>query len=545
MAQVGNSGSQEGSTRQHYWLAIAVVLLATMSWKTLLLGLDLFPFNADEAIVGLMARHILKGEIPIFFYGQAYLGSLDALLVAALMSVFGSKVIIIRIVQVLLYMTTVLLVMLLVRRIYKTRISVWAAGLVMAFPTVNLTLYTTVSLGGYGEALLLGAALFLLLHKIESDGPSVALCALWGVLGGLGFWVFGLTLVFTLPALMALLLILRRQPSFGIHGVAIAAGFLVGASPWLVWAAASGTPALLQELFGSAIAGASQGGVLLAWAEHARNFLLFGPTVILGLRPPWGTQPLLPYLVPLPLVFWSAVAVYSWRRVAHQNASVTEFALIGSAGLVVLGFIVTPFGADPSGRYFLPMIIPMAVFAGGATRWFRYRSSPQVVVSALAALLLFQAVSTLQAAYRNPTGLTTQFDPVARIDFSSMQDLINFLENEGATRGYTNYWVAYPLAFRSEEQLIFVPELPYHQDFRYTDRDNRYRPYKRMVAESDEVAYITANHPALNVALHGSFQEQGVDFKVKELDPFTVFYDLTRPVRPEELNLPQPESQEP
>jgi hypothetical protein len=36
------------------------------------------PFNSDEAIVGLMARHMLQGERPLFFYGQAYLGSLDA-----------------------------------------------------------------------------------------------------------------------------------------------------------------------------------------------------------------------------------------------------------------------------------------------------------------------------------------------------------------------------------------------------------------------------------------------------------------------------------
>jgi hypothetical protein len=50
------------------------------------------PFNADEAIVALMARHILQGERPIFFYGQAYMGSLDAYLVALGFLLFGQQI---------------------------------------------------------------------------------------------------------------------------------------------------------------------------------------------------------------------------------------------------------------------------------------------------------------------------------------------------------------------------------------------------------------------------------------------------------------------
>ena len=31
------------------------------------------PFNSDEAVVGLMARHINQGARPLFFYGQSVL----------------------------------------------------------------------------------------------------------------------------------------------------------------------------------------------------------------------------------------------------------------------------------------------------------------------------------------------------------------------------------------------------------------------------------------------------------------------------------------
>nr|HMN61443.1 hypothetical protein [Anaerolinea sp.] len=63
------------------WLI--VILMVSAAWKIILLALDVVPLNSDEAIVGLMARHILLGERPIFFYGQSYMGSLDAFLVAA------------------------------------------------------------------------------------------------------------------------------------------------------------------------------------------------------------------------------------------------------------------------------------------------------------------------------------------------------------------------------------------------------------------------------------------------------------------------------
>src|SRR4051794_17471662 len=48
------------------------------------------PAWADEAIVGLMARHILEaGERPVFYLGQAYLGAADAYLLAGLFACLG------------------------------------------------------------------------------------------------------------------------------------------------------------------------------------------------------------------------------------------------------------------------------------------------------------------------------------------------------------------------------------------------------------------------------------------------------------------------
>jgi len=82
---------------------------------------------------------------------------------------------------------------------------------------------------------------------------------------------------------------------------------------------------------------------------------------------------------------------------------------------------------------------------------------------------------------------------------------MRFLDAKGETRGYTNYWVAYPLAFKSQERIIFIPALPYHPDLRYTARDNRYAPYTAEVERSPRAAYIVTRNPPLTAALRQGF----------------------------------------
>ncbi len=171
----------------------AAVLLLAASWKICLLLMDVFPFNSDEAIVGLMAKHILAGEHPFLFYGQAYMGSLDAWLVAAGFAVFGSHIWVIRLIQIFLYIITIAITMSVVKNISGNPWAGLITGLLLAIPPVNTTLYTTISLGGYGEALLIGSLLLLVYtkylkkEKSKFAGWTYVSCA--GFLTGIGFWV--------------------------------------------------------------------------------------------------------------------------------------------------------------------------------------------------------------------------------------------------------------------------------------------------------------------------------------------------------------------
>lgn len=100
--------------RAWVWLVLAVAV--SVAFRAALLWAEAVPFNSDEAVVALMARHILQGERPVFFYGQAYMGSLDAWLVAGAFRLFGESVLAVRGVQIVLYSGYIVSVWVLARR---------------------------------------------------------------------------------------------------------------------------------------------------------------------------------------------------------------------------------------------------------------------------------------------------------------------------------------------------------------------------------------------------------------------------------------------
>src|SRR5579859_5086906 len=156
--------------RLPWWLPI---LLSAVLWHGLILASGTVTFHSDEAIVGLMARHINQGQpIPTFFYGQPYMGSLAPLLVSLAFRLFGENVLAIRLVQSVLYLLFVGTTMLLAFRISGDQRVASAAGLLMALPPTVVTLYTTISLGGYGELLVIGNLVLLMgLEIVKAPHP--------------------------------------------------------------------------------------------------------------------------------------------------------------------------------------------------------------------------------------------------------------------------------------------------------------------------------------------------------------------------------------
>ncbi len=547
-------------TRIWLWLSGALILASCL--KVYILVAGVLPFNSDEAIVALMGRHITRGELPVFFYGQSYMGSLDGFLVAIGFLIFGEHVWVIRMVQAILYLITVGTTAVL----GKMACDSWKVGLtaawLLAIPIINVTLYTTASLGGYGEMLLIGNLILWVVLRIAAilrRGETANLHLLWltwGFLVGLGLWAFGLTLVYSLPSTIYLAWIWlknRKETAVrvGLTGLKkefswladtqfaflALVGGVIGAAPWVDYAFRFGFKDLINELQGSAIAGVEGLSWLGQVFQHLVNLLLLGVTVIFGFRPPWEVHLLGVPLLPLVLAIWLGVLAFIFQHFRNINTRNSSGLMIAGVGATLLvGFIFTPFGADPSGRYFVPLAIPLAIFTARTVVSLSWRWG-RMAYSLIAIILVYNLWGTLQSAMKNPPGITTQFDAVTQIDHRYDRELVQFLSENEETRGYTNYWVAYPLAFKSKEELIFVPRLPYHEDLRYTERDDRYMPYDQVVAEAQRVAYITTNHLALDAKLREKFRAIGVSWAETQIGDYHVFYDLSQVVRPKEIGL--------
>jgi hypothetical protein len=573
-----DSSVMQNKTSWIWILLLSGAVIAAASFKLGLLSAGVVPFNSDEAIVALMAKHILQGDRPYFFYGQAYMGSLDAYLIAGVFKIFGEQVFGIRLVQIILYSITICTTAVLGRQLTGN----WKVGILaawfLAIPNINTSLYTTVSLGGYGEMLVIGNLILITTVKIAQDiwePKGKATIIPWfglGFLAGFGLWVFGLTLVYAIPAFVYLAWILNRSRQKSVFrnslkprqrietgellvnpnqisanqtriwGITFV-GIAIGALPWWVYARGDGIVNLLIELGGGAISGVESLNLVSQLFRHLVNLGIFGSTVMLGLRPPWEIRWLALPLAPLVLIFWGGVIFYAINQTRNDlrtepNDRKYSHAplLVGVIITVFVGFILSPFGADPSGRYFLPVAVIMAIFASKSV-WKWQERWGKLVWFLVGVIILFNVWGTMQVFQANPPGITTQFDSVTQIDHSDDQALIKFLMDHHEYFGYTNYWVSYPLAFLSEERLIFVPRLPYHQDLRYTLRDDRYEPYDKIVQQSERIAYITTNNENLDQQLRSGFSSLGVDWQEAKIGDFQIYYQLSRVVHPGEIGL--------
>jgi hypothetical protein len=305
-------------------------------------------------------------------------------------------------------------------------------------------------------------------------------------------------------------------------------GFALGSAPWWLALIQSGG-ALIAEMTGSAVAGTVESsGSIGGLGIRLLNFFLFGISAWWGLRYPWSAELVLPLLGLGALMFYLGAFGYAVKRGPRV--------LWGMIATLLATFLLTPFGGDPSGRYFLPLVVPLALFTAMLLQ--RIRKQNVIIASLLLTLLVgYNVVGTLAAAVKNPPGITTQFDPVTWIDHTHDQELIDFLLAHGETRGYTNYWVQTPIAFLSGERIISAARLPYHLALDYTPRDDRYPPFTQAVREAPHAFYITVNHPKLDTLIRERLTELDVTFKEHVIGNYHIFYALSRKVEPEELGI--------
>jgi hypothetical protein len=211
--------------------ALLRLVLAALGWPAT---------NSDEATMGLAALHIARdGAHPAYFYGQDYMGTLEAYLAAGAFRVLGVSTFALRLGVIACSTAGLAVLYLLAVTLYDRRVALGSLGL-LTLGSEPMLDNQVIAVGGHAETLLFGALCLLLAARLAQrphgpgplPWPRRAAFAGWGLSAGLGLWSHLLVAPFVGASALLLAGFCGRE----LRGRALPwllAGLLLGGAPML------------------------------------------------------------------------------------------------------------------------------------------------------------------------------------------------------------------------------------------------------------------------------------------------------------------------
>lgn len=521
----------------HNFVAGGIILAATLL-RLVLAALGWPRTTSDEGIWGIMALHIAyQGDHPIFFYGQRYMGSWEALLGALSFRLFGPSLFTLRLVTISIFVVFLLSTYWFTRLLFSRTwalITLFLLGLSSGFVMSNEMLVY----GGYAETLAFSSLLFLTAswlvltydrQRAVRQAERWTIYLVWGLVAGLALW----TDLLMLPAICAsgllLLIVCWRELVRPFPLFSLLMGAIVGALPLIdynlhapanlnslaVLATIHGggasiytIPAILREIHGT-----FQVSLPMMTGEPfcpVQEWPFRGPTsphtLVCSLaHGGWS----LGYLLLLALS--TALSAWGIWRIARKKSQLKDepalqielrkqlarLLLLVAALLTLAGYT---FSNTPqivpasSGHYLIFLLVATpAVFWPLWLGLQRLRKRTHLVGRALRgfcafALLCFCALSL--------TGSALAFTdvPAAVALNQSDANLIHELSHLGITAIYSNYWTCGKITFESNEHIVCAV-LDTQMQVDPAPSHNRYPPYVSAVRAAHRVAYVFSTDP--------------------------------------------------
>ena len=448
-------------------------VLATLVWRLAFLLWTGFAIESDEAVIGLMAKHIGElREFPVWYYGQEYMGALEAYVAAPFVKLFGSNAVSLKLTALAFALVFAWASALFAQQVFGKRPALFFTLAYLVAGPLILTLWTVKLRGGFVSTLAIGQLVLLLALRLGTRGASVRGAGALGLLAGLGVWMNPLVAPFLGAA--GLFLVGRRQ--FIARRAAVAAclgGALLGSAPFWIYNLRHswGTFRVLLGGEGNFDVGKH---LVTTFEDHL--------PVLLGVLPPWPPERAVPlWGWPLLVLFALASLALLWHaRRGLAGLVLPSYRPTNGAELYVLtalGFLVcamfTRFGAEPEPRYAIVLYVFLAPALGllFGSLWERGRPGRLVSALAFAGVLVVNTGSIYGFDRRLPTQpLFNIRDGV--VNPLDQSPLYRVLEQEGIDGLNAEYWMGYRIAYETGERVVTVPGRygPYTDLFRKTRR---------------------------------------------------------------------------
>jgi len=415
---------------------LALVAAAAVSRGALHAATFALPVSNDDAILLLMGRHVLRGELSTTLWNQPYNGALDAYLLAPLLAVLphhGAY----RLYQAVCAALLAALAYLLGRRLGGPAAG-FAAALLAAWGTPYMALMAaTGPPPNFLMPLVTGGPL---LGALAARRFGAAAAFALGLVGGLAVWNSSLAV-----------------PAFAGMGAGLAlSGFRPragGAAAFLAGAALGASPLLVARAIGASGAGVVTAASAVTavrprwlWAEGAAD-LAHALVGIAGLQVPLVVDGRERALLPLPLAALLAAGLLA--AVALGSRSRTALPLLGWAGALAGAFWLSRRTGPDELRYLYGVNAPVLALAGAgiAAAW-RWRRPAGAALAAALLLPWGWGERALARAWSDPAHAERVWE------VPSIEPPIEALRAAGARSTYASLQFAGRIALETRGEVV-------------------------------------------------------------------------------------------
>lgn len=447
-----------------------LILIGTALARALLLFVAQRHVHHDEAVIGLMGKHILEGRYhPFYMYGQVYNAGAawEAYLAAGAFRVFGVGVVPLKACIVLLSLASLCLFYRLADRLYERRTALLAT---LAFALAPSLLPWHFQVRGYSWYFLAIPLLALLFLSAESaPAPGSSQLFVLGCVSGLSVWSLELSLTFV--AALWILLAARRKLSGEVAWAGLWGG-LLGYAPALVFNVTHRFENW-RGVFAGKLESAGGPSVLhpstLATIALREMPKLFGPDTVFWYYPRTPLSGALLYMVAVAAA-GATILPFLWapsriRRALSEgfvSASDRDLLVLALTGACLVPYLAAPFRVP---GYFLGGVILLSLLTGRLID--RCVSAPsagvRLVGAAVLAIVVCVGVGAMIELGRHPgidtliwtrsPGAAPPARRPARIPAEDLEAVQRHLRRNGVSTLSATMPLLYPLLFESGETL--------------------------------------------------------------------------------------------
>lgn len=508
-------------------ISFILILLSGIAIRLLYLTMPSF-FDSDQAVMGLMAKHILEGEFPVFFWGENYCGPLESYLASIFFYLFGMSTFTLGISPFLFSIGFMFITYKLAKEIVGEKGGLIALLLVSIAPPF-LIWHSVLARGNYIENLTFGSLILLVTYRIIYKESKIYLYCILGFLGGLAWYISPQAIHYIIVSGIFLFLkdkrIFFRRRSF-----LIILFFFLGSLPFWIYNLINGWPSFSDIAIRHTYrAKYDIPSLLTIFFNDMLQSLLGAPVLELKafFNPSLNLFITLTFcLTIIYIIVERRKALISILKLSlNETKGIDIFILLLFLSSLIVIFL---FSDRTTTRFYLPLYAAISILISYFVLKIMERSKG-------IGILIFSLFlsSNLYGALTNATILQPEAFKEER---NKEKDIIRLCKEKALRYIYTpEFWIAFKLTFYAKEEVVFV--MPQRDQYARGYPVNKYPHYTDLADKSLRYGYLLHDSKVITGGFTASaFEENlrliGGSYKKDSVGPYVLFYDLEPPPEP-------------